>query len=82
VYGGLHIAPFEDWNAEKDRLIEALAAYRIEHFGCNHCTGATAVQKMLAAGLPVVRGSARHGSKTDLFLGNGDVLELSAEEAA
>ena len=31
--------------------------------------------------MPVVRGSARHGSKTDLFLGNGDVLELSAEEA-
>jgi len=82
VYGGLHIAPFEDWNADKDRLIEALAAYRIERFGCNHCTGATAVQKMLVAGLPVVRGSARHGSKTDLFLGNGDVLELSAEGVA
>lgn len=81
VYGGLHIAPFEDWNADKDRLIEALAAYRIERFGCNHCTGEKAVQKMLAAGLPVVRGSARHGSKTDLFLGNGDVLELTAEGA-
>ncbi|MFO1431673.1 MAG: MBL fold metallo-hydrolase [Candidatus Competibacteraceae bacterium] len=81
VYGGLHIAPFEDWNVDKDRLIEALAAYRIAHFGCNHCTGVQAVQKMLAAGLPVVRGSAQHGSKTELFLGNGDVLELSAEEA-
>ena len=27
----------------------------------------------------VVRGRARHGSKTNRFLGNGDVLELSAE---
>jgi 7,8-dihydropterin-6-yl-methyl-4-(beta-D-ribofuranosyl)aminobenzene 5'-phosphate synthase len=76
VYGGLHIAPFEDWNADKDRLIEALAAYRIECFGCNHCTGIKALEKMLAAGLAVIRGTARHGSKADLFLGNGDVLAL------
>lgn len=81
VYGGLHIAPFDDWNEEKDRLIQALATYGIQHFGCNHCTGALAVEKMLAAGLPVVRGSARLGSKTDLFLGNGDCLEVSADPA-
>lgn len=43
---------------------------------CNHCTGRTAVEKMLALGLPVVRGTARHGSQTNLFVGNGDVLEL------
>jgi hypothetical protein len=30
---------------------------------------------MLELGLPVVR-EAWHGSRTDLFLGNGDVLEL------
>ena len=76
VYGGLHIAPFDDWNAEKDQVIAALADYGIAHFGCNHCTGALAVEKMIAAGLPVVRGKAEHGSKTDLFLGNGEVLEL------
>ncbi len=81
VYGGLHIAPFEDWTAEKDGLIAALADYGIAHFGCNHCTGVLAVEKMIAAGLPVVRGKARHGSKTDLFLGNGDVLELPATGA-
>lgn len=78
VYGGLHIAPFDDWTAEKDQVIAALADYGVTHFGCNHCTGTLAVEKMIAAGLPVVRGSARHGSKTDLFLGNGDALELSA----
>jgi 7,8-dihydropterin-6-yl-methyl-4-(beta-D-ribofuranosyl)aminobenzene 5'-phosphate synthase len=36
---------------------------------------------MLASGLPVERGSARNGSQTDLFLGNGDVLELGQEGA-
>ncbi len=78
VYGGLHIAPFDDWNEDKDRLIAALGAYGIERFGCNHCTGVLAVEKMIAAGLPVMRGNARHGSKTELFLGNGDVMELTA----
>lgn len=81
VYGGLHIAPFDDWNEDKDHLIAALANYGIQHFGCNHCTGALAVEKMLAAGLPVVRGSARLGSKNDLFLGNGDCLAVSADPA-
>lgn len=80
VYGGLHIAPFDDWNADKDRLIDALVQRNIRHLACNHCTGVMAVERMLAAGLPVVRGSARHGSKTDLFLGNGDCLELSATD--
>jgi 7,8-dihydropterin-6-yl-methyl-4-(beta-D-ribofuranosyl)aminobenzene 5'-phosphate synthase len=76
VYGGLHISPFEEWDAEHERLVDQLSEYHIAHFGCNHCTGIKAVQRMTETGLPVVRGSARHGSKTELFLGNGDVLEL------
>ena len=78
IYGGLHIAPFEDWDAERDRIVAQLCSYAIERLACNHCTGMTAVQKMLEAGLPVQRGTARNGSKTDLFLGNGDVLEVTA----
>jgi len=76
VYGGLHISPFEEWSEDREKLIQALGDYHIEHWGCNHCTGIKAVQKMLEAGFPVARGSARQGSKSDLFLGNGDVLEL------
>lgn len=76
VYGGLHIAPFEKWNAELDDLVAQLAAYNIPLWGCNHCTGAITVQKMIEAGLPIVRGTARHGSKTDLYLGNGDRIEF------
>jgi 7,8-dihydropterin-6-yl-methyl-4-(beta-D-ribofuranosyl)aminobenzene 5'-phosphate synthase len=80
VYGGLHLSPFEDWDDKRDGVIDALAGYDIAHFGCNHCTGIRAVEKMVAAGLPVLRGSARHGSKTDLYLGNGDVLEVEAPQ--
>jgi 7,8-dihydropterin-6-yl-methyl-4-(beta-D-ribofuranosyl)aminobenzene 5'-phosphate synthase len=39
---------------------------------CNHCTGEVAVKKMIALGYPVVRGKARYGSKSDLYVGNGD----------
>jgi 7,8-dihydropterin-6-yl-methyl-4-(beta-D-ribofuranosyl)aminobenzene 5'-phosphate synthase len=53
-----------------------LRDYGITKVACNHCTGRTAVEKMLQQGLPVVRGTAQHGSQTDLFLGNGDVLQL------
>jgi 7,8-dihydropterin-6-yl-methyl-4-(beta-D-ribofuranosyl)aminobenzene 5'-phosphate synthase len=76
IYGGLHISPFEEWDADRQNIIEVLKNYPLKQVGCNHCTGTTAVQKMIAAGLPVVRGTARHGSQTDLFLGNGDMLEL------
>jgi hypothetical protein len=31
---------------------------------------------MIGDELPVVCGTARHGSKTHLFLGNGDYLDL------
>ncbi len=76
IYGGLHIAPLEDWDEAREQVVNTLGEYGIAKVACNHCTGRTAVEKMLAAGLPVVRGSARHGSQTELFVGNGDVLEL------
>lgn len=76
VYGGLHIAPFEKWKPELDDLITQLAAYNIPVWACNHCTGAVTVGKMIEAGMPVVRGTARNGSRTDLFLGNGDRIEF------
>jgi len=76
IYGGLHISPFEEWDEEREKMVEILKSYPLKYVGCNHCTGTKAVRKMIAAGLPVVRGTARHGSQTDLFLGNGDILEL------
>ena len=75
IYGGLHIAPLEDWDASKQQVVDALATSGITKVACNHCTGRTAVE-MLEQGLSVVRGTAQHGSQTNLYLGNGDVLEL------
>jgi 7,8-dihydropterin-6-yl-methyl-4-(beta-D-ribofuranosyl)aminobenzene 5'-phosphate synthase len=79
VYGGLHISPFGDWGEKHEAVIQALRKYGIEQLGCNHCTGAKAVRRMIELGLPVIRGSARHGSSTDLYLGNGDVLDIGGE---
>lgn len=76
VYGGLHISPFEDWDAEREALVQSLKEYNIQQWGCNHCTGYITAEKMIEAGLPVVRGTARHGSKRDLYLGNGDTIEF------
>ncbi|WP_291995428.1 MBL fold metallo-hydrolase [Candidatus Accumulibacter sp. ACC003] len=76
IYGGLHLSPLEDWDSQRDQIVKALSDYGIARIGCNHCTGQTAVRKMLASGLPVQRGTASKGSQTDLFLGNGDVLQL------
>ncbi|MCB1824049.1 MAG: MBL fold metallo-hydrolase [Candidatus Competibacteraceae bacterium] len=76
LYGGLHISPLEDWDESRDQVVAALNQYGIAKLACNHCTGQKAVEKMLETGLPVVRGTARNGSRTGLFLGNGDVLEL------
>ncbi|MFZ4538863.1 hypothetical protein [Propionivibrio sp.] len=76
TYGGLHLSPLEDWDNQRDQIVNALGRYGITKMACNHCTGRMAVEKMLESGLPVQRGTARNGSQTDLFLGNGDALEL------
>jgi len=77
LYGGLHIAPLEDWDESRDRIVESLGEYGIVKLACNHCTGRRAVEKMLEAGLPVVRGTASNGSQHELFVGNGDLVDLA-----
>jgi 7,8-dihydropterin-6-yl-methyl-4-(beta-D-ribofuranosyl)aminobenzene 5'-phosphate synthase len=77
VQGGLHISPFEDWDPQYDDLILAFNKYGVQKIGCNHCTGFITAEKMLKAGLPVVKGSARHMSKRDIYLGNGDELVIA-----
>jgi 7,8-dihydropterin-6-yl-methyl-4-(beta-D-ribofuranosyl)aminobenzene 5'-phosphate synthase len=57
--------------------VESLGQYGIVKLACNHCTGHRAVEKMLETGLPVIRGTARNGSQTELFVGNGDRVELA-----
>ncbi|MFZ2445072.1 MAG: MBL fold metallo-hydrolase [Syntrophobacteraceae bacterium] len=72
LYGGLHIAPFEQWDPKLDPVITDLAAMGLQKVAANHCTGVLAIEKMIAAGIPVVRGTAKYGSKSGLYVGNGD----------
>ena len=72
VYGGLHIAPFGPLNEKQEQLVKTLAKYNFKKLACNHCTGLTAVQKMIEFGYPVVKGSGKYGSTSDLYVGNGD----------
>ena len=74
VQGGLHISPFEDWDPQYDDLVLALHKYGIEKLGPNHCTGYVTAEKMVAAKLPLIKGTAKNGSKRDIYLGNGDEL--------
>jgi 7,8-dihydropterin-6-yl-methyl-4-(beta-D-ribofuranosyl)aminobenzene 5'-phosphate synthase len=74
VYGGLHISPFGEWGPPQEELLDKLKSYRVERWACNHCTGQLTMQKMLERGMPVERGGARHGSRSDLYVGNGDVV--------
>ena len=53
-----------------------MGKYNFKKVACNHCTGAAAVQKMIELGYPVVRGTKRFGTKSDLYVGNGDVVEF------
>lgn len=74
VYGGLHISPYEDWNPQNDDLVRSINSYGVDKLACNHCTGYITVEKMLAAGVPIVKGSAKNKTKRDIYLGNGDTI--------
>jgi len=72
VYGGLHIAPFGPVKPERAHLITGMAKYNFEKVACNHCTGLKAVEKMIDLGYPLVKGTGRFGSESDLYVGAGD----------
>lgn len=74
LYGGLHIAPVGEVDARGEKTIMDLGAYGFRKIACNHCTGIGAVQKMVGLGYPVVSGSAKNGSVSNLYLGNGDTI--------
>ena len=76
LYGGLHIAPFGPINEDREFIIKEMGKYNFKKIACNHCTGLVAVKRMIELGYPVVKGTARFGSRSDLFLGNGDTIEF------
>lgn len=72
LYGGLHIAPFGPMTPDQEKMVRDMGRYGFERIACNHCTGLPAVELMTKLGYPVVRGTGRHGSVSDLYVGNGD----------
>lgn len=76
LYGGLHIAPFGPINPEREFIIKEMGKYNFKKIACNHCTGLVAVKRMIELGYPIVKGTARYGSRSELFVGNGDSVEF------
>lgn len=76
LYGGLHIAPFGPINEDREFIIKEMGKYNFKKIACNHCTGLVAVKRMIELGYPVLRGTARYGSRSELFVGNGDSVEF------
>ncbi|MBN2123674.1 MAG: twin-arginine translocation signal domain-containing protein [Deltaproteobacteria bacterium] len=74
VYGGLHIAPFGPILPEREHLITGMADYNFDKMACNHCTGLKAVEKMIELGYPVMKGTGRFTSVSDLYIGAGDEI--------
>ncbi|MEE4352339.1 MAG: MBL fold metallo-hydrolase [Desulfatiglans sp.] len=72
VYGGLHIAPFGPIDPKRAHLITGMAQYNFQKVACNHCTGLKAVEKMIELDYPLVKGSGKFGSVSDLYVGAGD----------
>lgn len=76
VYGGLHVSPYENWNPQNDDLVRSINNYKVDKLGCNHCTGYITVEKMINAGVPVIKGTGTNKTKRDIYLGNGDIIEF------
>jgi len=76
VSGGLPIAPAGLMNKDREFIVKEMGKYNFKKVVCNNGKGAVAVQRMIDLGYPVVRGTARFGSQSDLYIGNGDVVEF------
>jgi len=74
IYGGLHIAPFGPLKEKQRGWVENMSKYGFKKIAANHCTGLPAVKKMVELKYPVVHGSGKKGSQSDLYVGNGDAV--------
>ena len=77
LYGGLHLTTFGQFSSRQKKVVQKMGQYGFEKIAANHCTGLPAVEEMIALGYPVVKGTARFGSKSELYVGNGDVVEFA-----
>jgi 7,8-dihydropterin-6-yl-methyl-4-(beta-D-ribofuranosyl)aminobenzene 5'-phosphate synthase len=80
IYGGLHVSPFDEWDPKYDDLVAVFKKWGFEKVGCNHCTGVLTAKKLIEAGVAVVQGTARNGSKDRAYLGNGDQIVFAMND--
>lgn len=77
IYGGLHLAPFGAFPAPAQEAVRALGGYGLAKIAVNHCTGLPAVEMMRELGYPVLSSSGTQGSRSSLYLGNGDQVTFA-----
>jgi len=82
IYGGLHVSPFDEWDPKYDDLVAVFKSWGFEKVGCNHCTGILTAKKLIEAGVGVVKGTARNGTKDPAYLGNGDTILFAMNDVA
>jgi 7,8-dihydropterin-6-yl-methyl-4-(beta-D-ribofuranosyl)aminobenzene 5'-phosphate synthase len=70
------VAGFGPIDEDREFIIKAMGKFNFKKVACNHCTGLVAVEKMIELGYPVVKGTARFGSRSDLYIGNGDTVKF------
>jgi len=63
-------------NPDRKHIVKGMGKYNYKKIACNPCTGLVAVKRMVELRHPVVRGAARYGSRSDLYLGNGYRVEF------
>jgi 7,8-dihydropterin-6-yl-methyl-4-(beta-D-ribofuranosyl)aminobenzene 5'-phosphate synthase len=80
IYGGLHVSPFDEWDPKYDDLVAVFKKWGFEKVGCNHCTGILTARKLIEAGVPVIQGTARNGTKDKAYLGNGDQIVFAMND--
>jgi len=80
IYGGLHVSPFDEWDPKYDDLVAVFKKWGFEKVGCNHCTGILTARKLIEAGIPVIQGTARNGTKDKAYLGNGDQIVFAMND--
>ena len=59
-------------NEKRAFIVKEMGKYNFKKVACNHCTGLAAVKRMVELGYPIMKGTACYGSKSELYIGNGD----------
>jgi 7,8-dihydropterin-6-yl-methyl-4-(beta-D-ribofuranosyl)aminobenzene 5'-phosphate synthase len=63
-------------NLDRKHIVKGMGKYNSKKITCNSCTGLVGFKRMVELRQPVVRGAARYGSKSELFVENGDSVEF------